>query len=202
MRIPSRLVESQSAAWDRLAGPGEWWTGEERLAFAAEARAAFAERHQAPWLRTAPAGLMSKLAADANQIDRSWATTSISEVGEAAYVELVAIAASIAVLDAFAEALGLERTPLPAARDGEPSRDEPDDMGDAGAYVRMATPWSDANVARALTLSPSGNALYRGIAMPFYHEGQFLDLAWDRPISRPQAEAVATAVSAANECFY
>lgn len=200
--IPPRLVEAQSAAWDRLAGPGDWWTGAERLAFAEEARAAFAQRHSPPWQRDVPIGMMSKLAADAAQIDGAWATSSIDDVGEGAYVELVAIAASVAVLDAFAEALEVDRSPFPAAKAGEPSRVEPEGVGEAGAYVRMTTPWSDANVARALTLSPSGNALYRGIALPFYHEGQFFDLEWDRPISRPQAEVVATAVSAANECFY
>jgi len=200
--IPSRLVEAQSAAWDRLAEPGDRWTGVERLAFAAHARAAFAERNTAPWQRNVPAGMMTKLAADASQIDRAWAKKSIDEVGEAAYVELVAIAASVAVLDAFAEALDVDVSPFPDAQAGVPTMTEPDGVGDAGAYVRMTTPWSDANVARALTLSPSGNALYRGIALPFYHEGQFFDLEWDRPISRPQAEVVATAVSAANECFY
>jgi hypothetical protein len=201
-KIPPRLVEAQSAAWDRLAAAGDWWTGAERLAFAGEARAAFGQRHIPPWQRSVPAGIMTKLAADASQIDRAWANESIDEVGEGAYVELVAIAASVAVLDSFAEALDINVSPLPKAQAGEPSRAEPDGVGGAGAYVRMTTPWTDANVARALTLSPSGNALYRGIALPFYHEGQFYELEWDRPISRPQAEVVATAVSAANECFY
>lgn len=216
--VPSRIREAFEATWTDLARGGTWWSGEQQLLLAEIARAAFAERFSPPWMRSrtdatreaaraideAARAAIVTLAADAHTIDRAWAADVTDRIGDAAYVELVAIAATIAAIDAFAAAIDVASTPLPVvAGDGhEPSRVRPDGMGDAGAYVEMAVPWSDANVARALTLSPTANTLYRRVGVALYHEGQFLDLDWNRPISRPQAEALATTVSAANECFY
>ena len=38
--IRESLAREVEVAWDRLARPGTWWTGAERLAIAAEARRA------------------------------------------------------------------------------------------------------------------------------------------------------------------
>ena len=213
--LPDRLVDGLRACWESLAAPGTWWAADEQVEAARIARAAFADRFSPPWNRPeveralaesqldrAVGEIIVRLAADASAIDRSWAETSIDSVGEGAYVELVAIAASIAVADAFSVALGVAAEPLPAPTTGAPSRVRPDGMGDIGAYVVVDTTGFDANVGRALTLSPTANRLYRQLAVPFYHDGQFLDLAWERSLSRPQTEVLATAVSAANECFY
>lgn len=217
---PDRVREAFEATWSDLAGGGTWWTGTEQLHLAAVARAAFGERFSPPWMRpltaearaeaeadgideTATAAIVT-LSADAHTIDREWATDVTTRIGDAAYVELVAIAATMAVVDAFATAIDVAPAALPdrPTDDSDPPRVRPDGMGEAGAYVDMAVPWSDANVARALTLSPTANTLYRRVGVALYHEGQFLDLDWDRPLSRPQAELLATTVSAANECFY
>lgn len=213
--IPSRIATTFDSSWERLAGPGTWWTGGERIALAELARSAFAERHLAPWMREKTAAvvelsdidnetaeIMVKLAADAASIDRTWANRAVDIVGDGKYVEIVAVAASMAVIDAFAEAVWIDPSPLPEPIAGDPSGVRPDGIADIGAFVPMADPWSDANVARALTLSPDGNTLYRTLASALYHDGQFYDLDWDRPISRPQAETIATAVSAASQCFY
>ena len=216
--VPSRIHDAFDATWVDLASGGTWWTAGEQLVLAEIARAAFSERFAPPWMRpstdaarASSSGIdqaalqaMVTLAADARTIDREWATQMVESIGDAAYVELVAIAATMAAVDAFAAAIGVEPTPLPPVRGDapEPPRTRPDGMGEAGAFVEMAVPWTDANVARALTLSPSGNTLYRRVGMALYHEGQFLDLDWNRPITRPQAELLATTVSAANECFY
>ena len=216
--VPPRIRAAFDDTWADLADGGTWWTSVEQVALAEIARAAFGERFSPPWMRPdtdkavsaatsldpAAAKAVVTLAADARSIDREWAADIVERVGDAAYVELVAIAATMAAVDAFAEAIGTALSPLPPAeRDvAAPSRIRPDGMGEAGAYVEMQVPWSDANVARALTLSPTGNRLYRRVGVALYHEGQFLDLEWNRPISRPQAELIATTVSAANECFY
>lgn len=215
MPVPSRITTAFDDTWDRLAKPGGWWTGAEQISLAEIARSAFAERHQPPWIRENSAALvelselgndiaavMVKLAADADKIDRRWANRATQLVGEGAYVDMIAIAATIAIIDAFAEAVWTDPTPLPEPVDGQPSREVPDGMADVGAFVPMADPWTDANVARALTLSPTANTLYRSVAGALYHDGHFYDLVWDRPISRPQAETIATAVSSASECFY
>ncbi|MGI9607729.1 MAG: hypothetical protein ACR2P0_16490 [Acidimicrobiales bacterium] len=213
--VPTRIDAAVLDSLNRIAAPGDWWTGEEKLALSALARTAFAERHLAPWLRQSTSEsieksdlepevtrIVTKLAADASQIDGAWAKEATALVGAPAYVEMVSLASTMAVIDAFAEALGRPRADLPDALEGDTARLVPEGVADIGAYVHMTDPWTDANVGRALTLSPSGNTLYRSLALAMYHEGQFYDLDWDRPISRPQAEVVATAVSAANECFY
>ncbi|MEM9033598.1 MAG: hypothetical protein AAGA99_00950 [Actinomycetota bacterium] len=212
--MPERMSDAVSAALAAMADPGDRWSGAERLAIAATARAAFADRHRAPWMREAPpegvvltpevAAIVRTLAADLHLVDRDWAKEAIAVVGEVAYVELVALVSSLAIVDAFGEATGDEAPGLPAApMPGDPVDDElPYDVGDIGAYVPMRTPWPDANVGRALTLAPSGNGVYRALAMAMYHDGEFYDLAWNRTLSRPQTEVLATAVSAAHECFY
>ena len=215
--IPERIRDAFAQTWVELADGGTWWTAAEQIQLAEVARAAFAERFETPWMRprtdaalataavdpTAGRAVVT-LAADARTIDRDWVDAVVAELGDAAYVELVAIAAALAAIDAFAEAIGDDplALPTPSATAGTPPRVRPGGMGDAGAYVDMALPWSDANVARALTLTPTGNRLYRRVGMALYHDGQFLELDWDRPLSRPQTEVLATAVSAANECFY
>lgn len=215
--VPPRIASALAEAWIHLAEGGTWWTAGEQLSLARLARTAFAERFAPPWSRpatdaaraTAPiapaaARAVVTVAADARTIDRYWAEEVIAELGDIAYVELVAIGATIAAIDAFAAARGGEITAFPdaAPEASVPPRSRPEGMGDAGAYVDMAVPWSDANVARALTLAPRGNLLYRRVGMALYHDGHFLDLDWDRPLSRPQTEVLATTVSAANECFY
>jgi len=217
--MPPRIVDALHQAWDRLARPGTWWSAGQQLALAGLARSAFAQRTEAPWLRNhdaeraradaagiepAARDAIFKLAADARTIDREWAQRSVDAIGDAAYVELVAIAATMAAIDAFAEGLGVPSEPLPdePLDAGRPSGDIPDGVGDIGAYVDMLESFPGPNVGRALTLCPTGNRLYRDVGQGLYHDGEFLDLAWDRPITRPQAELVATTVSAASECFY
>lgn len=75
-------------------------------------------------------------------------------------------------------------------------------MGDIGAYVPMQDPFSYANVARALSLVPEANRMFRTAMVPMYSAPGMADLVWDTPLSRPQVELVATRVAALHECFY
>ena len=145
------------------------------------------------------------IAADAHRIDRDWATQAIETLGDAAYVELGSIVATVAALDAFAEALGRDQEPLPSAEAGtRADTASADGVADIGAYVPLVSPFSGPNVSRALSLVPEANrlfftnvgAMYGGVEQSFY------DLEWTGPISRPQAELLAARVSALNECFY
>lgn len=218
MTVPPRLSGAVDTALAAMAQPGDHWDGAARLAIAATARAAFAGRNDPPWMRSEPtsdsaaidadvAQIVRTLAADLHLVDREWAATATARLGEAAYVEVVAIVASLAIVDAFAEALGEAAPDLPGeSQPGDPrcstASDLPYEVGDIGAYVSMRTPWSHANVGRALTLSVAGNAMYQPLAGAMYHDGDFNDLSWNRTLSRPATELLATAVSAAHECFY
>ena len=208
------VLAAQRAAWATLARPGSWWTGAQRVALAEQARAARAGRSEPPWLRELPepsaplpgaaADAARTIAADAHKIDRAWAQKSIAALGDAAYVELAALVASLTAIDAFAEGLGVAHEPLPAPEPGEPDRVRNDAVEDAGAYVPLQTPWQGPNVARALSLAPEQNGMFLGLVMSMYGGEQgFYELVWEgAPLTRPQVELLAARVSAVNECFY
>lgn len=214
--VPVRpsIVEAQRAFWNRLAAPGSWWTGEQRVAIAAEARRTRPLRREPPWLRNIappedgviPARAVEAvrtIAVDAHNIDRPWAEQTLAELGEGAYVELVAVTVQITALDAFAEALGLDPQPLPDPQPGSPDRMRPQGLGDIGAFVPCLLAAPGPNVGRALSLAPNDNQTFFGLVGSMYALKDFGELVWqDRPLSRPQIELLAARVSAINECFY
>ena len=104
---------------------------------------------------------------------------------------------------AVVEALGLDTLPTPAPLPGEPPRQRPDDIGDIGAWVSQSTDATLANVSRTLSMVPVTNATWRALVTSHYSRGpEFMNLAWDQALSRPQTELVASRTTALNECFY
>ncbi len=205
---------AHAAFWERLARPGAAWTGAQRVAFAAEARAAWMLRTEPPWLRGQPdpdptiapafATLAVRtIALDVHKIDRVFAAEAIAALGEAAYVELVAVSVQTIAIDAFAEALGVARVPLPTPLPGEPSGARPEGLGDIGAHVACLLDYAGPNVGRAMSGAPDDNATFFGLVGSMYAVTDFMEMVWkDRPLSRPQVELIAARVSAVNECFY
>ena len=203
-------------SWEKIARAGSHWTGPQRVEIARQARAARADRNVPPWRRDALPDAEGRLpdaaieaartiGADAHRIDRGWAESMIEALGDAAYVELGSIAVTVSALDAFGEALGRGHEALPAPlEDGAPDGARLDAATDIGAYIPMADPFPGPNVGRALSLVPEANTLFFSNVMTMYGgpNGSFVDLKWDGPISRPQAELLAARVSALNECFY
>lgn len=216
--VPSDISDSHGEAWRQLARCGTWWTASERLAIASLARHRFASRATPPWLREDPPSdstlspearaIVDTVTLDAGPIDRPWADAAIADIGDGRYVELIGIVATVVMVDVLAEAVGVEPTPLPhpVTPDGAdaetPTRQRPDGLGDIGAHVPVLDPFPHANVARALSLVPEANALFRTVSVPAYSAPGFGDLTWDTPLSRPQVELVASRVAAMNECFY
>ena len=208
------IVAAQRRVWELIARPGSWWTGEQRVAIAEQARAARAQRGRPPLLRELPdagAGLPAEaaeaargIAADASKIDRAWARKQVDALGDAAYVELAALVSCLSAIDSHADALGVAYEPLPAPVAGEPDRARNESVEDAGAYVPLQAPWKGPNVGRALSLVPAQNVMFMGLVMGMYcGPNSFFELAWDdAPLSRPQAELLAARVSAVSECFY
>ncbi len=208
------ISTAHQAFWTRLAAPGSCFRGAQRVAIAAEARAARPLRSEPPWLRKLPEpedGVLPAIAVeavrtislDAHRIDRTWCDRVVATLGDAAYVELLAISAQLTAVDAFAEALGVELTPLPAPSDGAIDGARPDGLGDIGAFVPMLLAFPGPNVGRAMSLAPQDNATFFGLVGSMYALGDFAELVWkDRPLCRPQVELLAARVSAINECFY
>jgi hypothetical protein len=212
--VRDEIVAMHRWSWERIAAAGSHWTGRERVEIARQTRAARAARSQPPWLREglpdpgerlpdAAVDAARTIAADVHKIDAAWADKQIAALGDAAYVELGSVVATLTAIDAFGEALGRSPEPLPEPADGEPDGERLPDAAEAGAYVPMLEPFRGPNVGRALSLVPGANALFMRNVMAMYSgPGGFYELVWDGPLSRPQAELLAARVSALNECFY
>ena len=212
--VPALISESHRAAWERIASPGSWWTGAQRVEAARLARDARAKRNLPPWQRQEdPAAgsllpevavdVVRRVAVDVHSLTRDSVPGLVEELGDAAYVELCAVVVCATAIDAFAEALGVDFEPLPEPRPGEPDGQRPEGLAHDGAFVQMNADSSGPNVGRALSLAPQDNATFFGLVGSMYALADFGQMVWeDKALSRPQVELVAARVSAINECFY
>jgi len=215
------IDDALSAAATSLTSPGDWLTGEQRRAAAAEVLGARnneldQQRRNAvspsvvPGRHAATAELpaeavevLHRIASDPGRLTRSWADDVIGALGEERYTELVGIAACTAVLDTFSWAMHDRDMTLGPITAGDPEESRPDGVGDVGAWVAQSTAAGMANVSRSLSLVPATNAAWVGLVQAMYSRGpEFLDLEWDRALSRPQVELVAARTTSELECFY
>ncbi len=215
------VEEAQLAAVETLGDPGDWLTGEQRIAVWREVRdsntneldrarraavspTAVDGTHPASAaLEAAAVEVVQRVASDSGRLTRRWADQHIAELGEETYTELVGVTAIVTVIDRFHRAMGRPEVPLPSPVDGPPQRVRPSGVGDVGAWVSQTTGETRANVTRSLSLVPQTNQLWRTLVDSHYSRGpEFMDLSWDRPLSRPQAELVAARTTTLNECFY
>ena len=208
-------------AAESLVGPGDWLTGSQRRAAALEARDARTneldqQRRDALSPNAVPGGheataelqaeaveVIHRVASDPGRLTQVWADEMMTVLGEETYTELVGIAACTAVLDMFAWTMTGDDGQLGDDTAGSPANERPDDVGDVGAWVSQTTGTGMANVSRSLSLVPVTNRAWVGLVQALYSRGpEFLDLSWDRALSRPQVELVAARTTAELECFY
>lgn len=150
----AELRDAHRALWAHLRTPGSWWTGSQRLALAAESRAAencplcrsrrealspntVTGRHlSGERLDDAAVEVAHRLRTDPGRLSRAWYERLRADgLDEGAYVEAVAVVAMTAGADAFARALGVAPFALPEPRAGEPSRYRPATARPHGAWV-------------------------------------------------------------------
>lgn len=155
---PSLYLE-RDHAWKSLASPGTWWTGEERLAIAAEVRGAHScvlckQRKKAlsPYtvggahdtlgvLSQAMVEVIHRIATDAGRLTRKWLYQMLEDgISEERYVEAVGVIAVITALDTFDLSLGLPERRLPMALPGPPSRHRPANAARTLAWVSTVEP--------------------------------------------------------------
>ncbi|MCP4908740.1 MAG: hypothetical protein GY910_27510 [bacterium] len=157
-RIREDLVEAHRHAWTRLANAGTWWTGTERVAIAAESRAAAycrfcrerkaglspyaveGEHDQVSRDRLPPAAIdaIHRLVTDATRLSKSWVEGLADEgVPDTHYVELLSIVVCVRSVDVFHRAMGIEPEPLPEPVAGEPTRRRPEAAVGGVAWVPM-----------------------------------------------------------------
>jgi alkylhydroperoxidase family enzyme len=158
---------AQRRAWRRLAAPGEWWSGAERVAIAAEARSARSDcalcrerkqalspgsvsgEHRASALLSAAAvDAAHRIASDPGRLTRAWLEKTLAAgLSDAQYVELIAVVTTVANLDALHRALGAPPEPLPEPETGEPARRRPPSAREGGWLPMLAL---DSTEGRAL----------------------------------------------------
>jgi len=145
-KFPMRdgLARELARAWRRLAEPGTWWSGAERIALAAEARAAKScalcgarkaalspyggdgTHASAGMLPANVVDAVHRLATDAGRLTRRWLEGALRDgLVEEQYVEAVGVVALVTALDTFDLALRRPQRSLPAPVPGEPSRRRP-----------------------------------------------------------------------------
>lgn len=221
MAVGTTLTAACDAAAVGIAKPGDWLSAGARIAVWQGSRTAMTNeldlrrrRAISPFavdgahgaveeLPAAAVEVVHRLATDPGRLTKPWAETQIDALGEETYTELIAVTSIAIVIDRFDEALGRTLRPLPEPQSGAPTRERPADVGDVGAWVSQALHKIRANVSRALTLVPETQQVWRSLVDTFYSRGgEFLELEWNRALSRPQVELVAARTTSLNECFY
>ena len=155
------LADAITTAWRRLAHPGTWWTGAERIAIAAETRQAMrcdlcrARKdalspmhpkgdHDSLGVLSRPAiDAIHRIRTDAGRLTERWFQGLVDDgLDDVGYVEIVSVVAIVSAIDTFDRAMGLPQRPLPEPQPGAPTRHRPE-----GAKPGMG--WLD-------TLAPDG----------------------------------------------
>ncbi len=156
VRDDLRLAHQQ--AWERIAQPGTWWSGRERVAIAAESRAAeycvFCRKRRealspfgetgnhddvsADVLPLAAIDAIHRLVTDASRLTETWLKELFEEgVPDTHYVELLSVVVSIRSIDIFHRAMGISPEPLPEPVAGEPSNKRPVAAASGVGWVPM-----------------------------------------------------------------
>mgnify|MGYP001162537682 CR=1 FL=1 len=210
--VRNEIINAHRESWKAISKAGSFWSGEDRVNIAQQARSARLQRRELAFNRSHPACSLPNealevthtIAADAHKIDKAWAKNQIAKLGSGAYIEIASIVVTVSAIDAFSEALGRDHEDFPAPQPGKPSGDQNPNVADIGAFVPMMEPWKGPNVARAFSLVPAANQLFFSNVQQMYasHGGGFSEMVWKGPLTRPQAELLAARVSSANECFY
>jgi alkylhydroperoxidase family enzyme len=140
----TELSEATTRAWRALGTCGVWWTGEERLAIAREARAArdcaLCRTRKAASIPQAVAGehavatdlfsaaieAIHRIVSDPGRLSETWYQRTVATgLSAEAYIELLGVVSMTTAVDTFDRALGAPLRTLPPAGAGEPSRRRP-----------------------------------------------------------------------------
>jgi hypothetical protein len=156
--VPVRddLVRAHERAWQRLAEPGTWWTGSERIAISAEVRnaprcllckerkaavspLAVEGRHDSLGaLPETAVDVIHRVVVDPGRLSRTWFEKVLAGgLSDAQYVEIIGVVVTLVSIDSLCRGLGIPPHPLPEPVLGEPSRRRPAGARREGAWVPM-----------------------------------------------------------------
>ena len=154
--VREEIAEAHRSAWERLAAPGTWWTGAERVALAAEVRqapqcasckeskgtlspvAAEGRHDSVAELPNAAVDVVHRVVTDPGRLGRSWYQQKLNQgLSDAHYVEIIGVVVTVVSIDSVCRGLGEPLHPLPTPLAGEPSRYRPAQAQLEGAWVPM-----------------------------------------------------------------
>jgi hypothetical protein len=150
------FAAAHSRFWARLAAPGAWWSGAERVAIAAEVRQAWncelcQARKKAP-TPAAPGGQHDQLGAlpeaaveaihrvvtDPGRLSRQWFNATLAAgLSAEQYIEIIGTLVALISIDTFCRGIGVPLHPLPQPRPGIPSYYRPPAALQEDAWVPM-----------------------------------------------------------------
>ncbi len=200
--IRTEIQEAMRKEWAFLAAPGTWWSGEERVQIAAEARRAMAGERSGDELPAAVAEVVRTVAAESPLISAEWVEGLAAKgVDMPAYAEIIGVVARLSAVDMFHRALGLPLEPLPDPEPGEPLRTHsPTDLVFGKSFVPMALMVS---IPQTVSLVPPETVAWQELSNAMYMTlGEMGDPDFRQGLHRTQMELVAARTSQINECFY
>jgi len=155
----TELSKAVARAWQALGACGVWWTGEERLTIAREARAArhcaLCRQRKAAAIPQAVVGshttatvlappaieAIHRIVTDPGRLSEAWYKNIVATgLTEEAYIELLGVVAVTTAVDTFDRALGTPLRALPAAGAGQPSRRRPSGAKPGLGWMPMLAP--------------------------------------------------------------
>ena len=178
------LVAAHEKAWAAIAAPGTWLGGEERIAVAAEIRAAFNCAHCAKVkaalspnsvagahetlgvVSPAQVELIHRVVNDPGRLSERWADSVLARgLDEGTYVEIVGLIAMIMMMDTCQRALGLPLRALPSPVKGEPTRYRPAGAKKKAAWLPLVEPEDAVEADGPMYPSPKAGYIYRGLSL-------------------------------------
>jgi hypothetical protein len=199
--VRSDLGQAFRRDWNRLALPGSWWSGSERVAIAAEVRSARYGTDHKDHILSEPAREAARvIGAQPAAVRRPWVESVAGKLSYPHYIEITGIASRLAAIDTVHDGIGEEREPLPEPEPGEPSRTAEPLARPGAAWVPMV---GGASITQALSLVDPEAVAQEDLHGPLYlsYEGMAM-MDYVAGLSRAQMELVAARTSAINECFY
>ena len=182
--VRADLVEAHEHAWAAIAAPGTWLSGTQRVAVAAEIRAAFACAHCArikaalsPYgvegahdslgeLPPAQVELIHRVVNDPGRLSERWTESVLARgVDEGTYVEIAGIVAMVMIMDTCHRALGLPLRALPVPAKGEPTRYRPPGAKKRAAWLSLVEPEDTVAADGPMYPSPKAGYIYRGLSL-------------------------------------
>ena len=141
LEIRPDLTDAHAHVWEKLAAPGTWWNGAERLAMAEVVRTALDDPDPTPpWVSASSSGRVAhnpalssqlqdavyRLTRHAGTLTEDWylSMRDATAITHQQWVEVIDVVISVASVLRFAQLAGIDRPEFPTALDGEPLRQE------------------------------------------------------------------------------